>query len=341
MKLSKLLFLNLIFLITFAALSFFLTKTATAACDYVIGDNTISSDCTVPADATYGCDNTNQEDSENICTLNLTGGTLLLQSGSESITKVKAGSITFNGGTISTGSQDLEILPDGVSWVTDSDADGWAADFTLYDATASGRRRLGLMKSDSETDCNDSSFSADNTCYSYSQGTYWRYGYDQSSYWSYGYSQGNYWRYGYSQSYYGACFTGDTRVLMADGTYKKIKDIRAGDRILSYNFETGALEGEEVSKLLVHPETAGGYFVVNERLEVTKNHIVWSPSKDSWVRVGSLEVGDSLLNNQGEVEEITSIEKVEGTNTVYNLSLSGPNNNYFTENILVHNHKVP
>ncbi len=40
-------------------------------------------------------------------------------------------------------------------YVVDADGDGWAANFTIYTATAAGRRRLGLMKSKTVVDCDD------------------------------------------------------------------------------------------------------------------------------------------------------------------------------------------
>lgn len=49
-------------------------------------------------------------------------------------------------------------------YVTDTDTDGWVSDFTLYDATASGRRRLALMRDFGNIDCEDSKFSLNNVC---------------------------------------------------------------------------------------------------------------------------------------------------------------------------------
>ncbi len=40
-------------------------------------------------------------------------------------------------------------------YMTDADGDGWPEDFTVYTATAAGRRRMGLMRSTAVADCND------------------------------------------------------------------------------------------------------------------------------------------------------------------------------------------
>jgi hypothetical protein len=89
------------------------------------------------------------------------GGTQTIALGS--ILATGSGSIAIaNGG---------KIYPGRGIWVADADGDGWGAGTypspvsTFYTATASGRRRLSLMKSHT-SDCNDNAFSASNTCYS-------------------------------------------------------------------------------------------------------------------------------------------------------------------------------
>jgi len=155
-KIFKVLFFFLFYL----SLTFIFTGSAKATCGLTIGDNAISSDCTVPANGTYGCDTSSGQSSTNSCVLNLTGGTLLVSSGSGGTTRVAAGSLTLNGGVIAQGSSAKEIVVGGgsnASWVTDADSDFYAANFTVYNATASGRTRFGLLKSTSATDCNDAS----------------------------------------------------------------------------------------------------------------------------------------------------------------------------------------
>ena len=334
---SRKIFKVLIFFLFYLSFHFIFTSSAKAVCGYTIGNNTIDANCVVAADGNYGCESSSGQTSTNDCVLNLTVGTLTVTSGVSGTTRINAGSITLNGGAISLGSAAVGLFVGGGSnavWTTDADSDGWAANFTYYYATASARTRYGLLKSTSTVDCNDAAFSETNTCYAYSESTY--YTYSQGYY--YTYSQGYY--YGYSQSHYGhtACFTAGTKVLMADGSYKNIEDIRPGDKVASYNLEKGTRGVDTVTKLLVHPNTPGGYLVINGGLEVTPNHPMWVINKNSWARADSLKEGDKLQGPNGEEIRISSIEKVDGVNTVYNLSLVG-NNNYFTEGMLVHNWK--
>jgi hypothetical protein len=78
------------------------------------------------------------------------------------------GSVIFNGGSISIDQAAPAgiMLPGAPMYAVDADADGYVPSVppTIYTATASGRRRLGLMRSASVADCGDAYFSTINQC---------------------------------------------------------------------------------------------------------------------------------------------------------------------------------
>lgn len=49
-----------------------------------------------------------------------------------------------------------------------------------------------------------------------------------------------------------SCFAGGTRILMADGSYKNIEDVKVGDIVMSWNFVTGQLEAMPVALYWYH-----------------------------------------------------------------------------------------
>ena len=49
------------------------------------------------------------------------------------------------------------------------------------------------------------------------------------------------------------CFVPGTKVKMADGTYKNIEDVAAGDMVISYNEESGEFETQRVERLNENP----------------------------------------------------------------------------------------
>lgn len=333
-----------------------------------------STACSIATGTTEGVDNgTTDSSTTNTASLTLTtGGNITINNGGT----LAIGSITVGLGSVAV--QAGGIIKAGTPiYLYDQDGDGWADNFTLTSfttATASGYRRLGLMDSYTVVDCGAAAYSLTNTCYSYAQSAYYAYAqsayyayaqsayyaYAQSAYYAYGqtgyyaYGQGSYYSYGqssyyaygqssyygYSQLYYSSCFLAGTQVAMANGTTKNIQDIKTGDVILSYDLSNKRTFPQVVAKLLVHKDVSDGYLTINGNLNVTGNHLMWSPSKTAWVKAETLVVGDTLQNAEGGKTLITSISKTDGTNTVYNISLPGPYHAYFANNTLVHNEKI-
>ncbi|MDA1060661.1 MAG: polymorphic toxin-type HINT domain-containing protein, partial [bacterium] len=133
----------------------------------------------------------------------------------------------------------------------------------------------------------------------------------------------------------GGCFTAETKILMADGTYKEIQDIEIGDIVLTKDHEfSGKLVAAKVSNTVSH--FVSEYLVFNEDLEVTDIHIVYV--NGGWDMAGNVKVGDSMLNKAGEEVEISSIRKVVEPVWVYNFEVDGKHT-YFANDFYVHNDK--
>lgn len=133
-----------------------------------------------------------------------------------------------------------------------------------------------------------------------------------------------------------SCFLPGTGVLMADGSWKGIEDIKVGDYVMSYDTELGRLIKDRVSKTFVHMDPKQAYIIVNGSMKVTTNHPIWI--NGSWQEAGELKVGDLLLKSSGEAAAVETIERFAGTSEgLYNLEVEGPNHNFFAEDVLVHN----
>lgn len=135
------------------------------------------------------------------------------------------------------------------------------------------------------------------------------------------------------------CFLPRTKILMANGKKKNIETIQMGDMVCSYDLERSTPIKESVEQLYVHPKRKIEYLIINNSLQLTKNHPLWV-NGEQWRSAEELKINDRLLDPEGKIIVITSIIKKTGQFTVYNLGLNGPNNNYFSENILVHNRSI-
>lgn len=133
----------------------------------------------------------------------------------------------------------------------------------------------------------------------------------------------------------GGCFKGGTKILMADKSFKNIEDVNIGDFILTRNGEN---DDKLVSAKVVslHQKEVDGYFVVNDYLKVTENHLIWV--NQSWRRVDKLKVGDILIDKNGENVIVRKLFWQKEKTKVYNLEIENKHS-YFADVIWVHNGK--
>lgn len=96
------------------------------------------------------------------------------------------------------------------------------------------------------------------------------------------------------------CFDGNTKILMADGSTKLIKDCKKGDEIISYNEEENKFEIDTIEKLhenLSVSSTEEMYELElenNEIIKVTGNHKVLTT--DGWKMVKELTINDEIIS---------------------------------------------
>jgi len=156
-----------------------------------------------------------------------------------------------------------------------------------------------------------------------------------------------------------ACFLPDTKIKMADGTEKDIEKINVGDEVLSVIIpdlpdedlgyvvwktfkSTGDMTNLEVSSATVEHifyDFMDGYYNINDGLiRVTAEHDFWTYNNERWKWYNSkqLTTGDKLLDHQGNLIEITSIENIIGEVEVINFDVE-PLDIYFAGGLLVHN----
>lgn len=139
---------------------------------------------------------------------------------------------------------------------------------------------------------------------------------------------------------FSSCFDGDTPVATETG-FRRIDEIRAGDRVWSYNVETGERALKEVKEVfvrendeLLHIETSRGV------VDATTNHPFYVVGK-GWVAAGDLAVGDSIQAISGDAGVVTGLrlEKLDQPIPVYNLEVEDFHSYFVGSGVLVHNYK--
>lgn len=134
------------------------------------------------------------------------------------------------------------------------------------------------------------------------------------------------------------CFTGDTLVWTENGAVP-IADIKVGDEVCAYDAETGEAILAKVTDISVSETDELVHLTINgELIRTTAGHPFYTTSGE-WKAAGDLTVGDRVVTMTGEATlEVTEVEKLSRTVTVYNLTVEGEHNYYVAENgVLVHN----
>jgi hypothetical protein len=148
----------------------------------------------------------------------------------------------------------------------------------------------------------------------------------------------------------GSSFTGDTPVLLADGTTRPIRDIRAGDRVLATDPVTGVSGPEPVTATRSRTGTkslvdvtiapAGHELVGTATVTATDNHPFWVPDLSRWVPAGQLRHGQWLRTSTGTWAQVTALKSQIDHATVHNFTVSNRHTYYVLAGstpVLVHN----
>ncbi|EFC82514.1 Hedgehog/intein hint domain protein [Parafrankia sp. EUN1f] len=140
-------------------------------------------------------------------------------------------------------------------------------------------------------------------------------------------------------------FDGNTHVLMADGTTRKISDIKVGDKVWATNPETAHTGPRTVTALITG---TGDKHLVDitvatptgpATLTATDHHPFWDTTDHTWTDAEDLNPTDRLQTPTGAIP-VTTTRTYQETHTVYNLTVDDLHTYYVlagTTPVLVHN----
>lgn len=135
-----------------------------------------------------------------------------------------------------------------------------------------------------------------------------------------------------------ACFPAGTKVHTDEGL-KNIEDIRAGDRVWSYDEETGEQSLQEVLQTNVREsDHTVELYTDGEKIETTAEHPFYT--EGGWKDAADLQAGDRIVSRSGNPIEIKEVSFQYNPKKVYNFEVSNWHT-YFVGALawLVHNAK--
>ncbi|HQY32214.1 MAG TPA: polymorphic toxin-type HINT domain-containing protein, partial [Thermomicrobiales bacterium] len=121
-----------------------------------------------------------------------------------------------------------------------------------------------------------------------------------------------------------ACsFSGDTEVLMADGSHKAISKINLGDKVLAEDPEAGSSRGEDVTAVWVHKDTLVTLNTAAGQIRTTENHPFWNASDQAWQPAEEIDPGEAILTNDGDEITVEGIDwSTRDGGVAYNLTVA-------------------
>jgi hypothetical protein len=150
----------------------------------------------------------------------------------------------------------------------------------------------------------------------------------------------------------GCCLLSGTEILLNNGDVKNIEDIVIGDEVITYDFNNDYNVSGIVTKLFspIHNDIIKILLSNGFVLDCTSTHPIWCVSKNSWVSLNPLEtlksmsidiqnlsINDVLLSIDNCYVFVVDIIEIDSEYiTTYDISVI-PNNNYYANDILVHN----
>ncbi|MER7250319.1 polymorphic toxin-type HINT domain-containing protein [Kribbella sp. NPDC000426] len=140
-----------------------------------------------------------------------------------------------------------------------------------------------------------------------------------------------------------ACsFSGATTVLMADGAHQPIAEIRAGDKVVATDPETGEQGAKTVSHVWVHRDALSVLVVDGEQLTTTEDHPFWSVTDGRFERADQLAADEQVLGADGRLVRVSEPLALGGVDLAYNLSVEGIHTYHVgAHEVLVHNTCIP
>ncbi|MEV7416886.1 polymorphic toxin-type HINT domain-containing protein [Streptomyces sp. NPDC089919] len=146
------------------------------------------------------------------------------------------------------------------------------------------------------------------------------------------------------------CFPAGTKVLLGDGSSKKIEEIKVGDLVTATDPINGKTAKRRVTALIITEadkkfntltlKTKHG----TERLTATHEHPFWSPSEADWIPARVLKPGMTLLTDDGTTVAVTSNTQYTQHARTYNLTVDDLHTYYVLAGetpVLVHNSDCP
>ncbi|MEU4155633.1 RHS repeat-associated core domain-containing protein [Actinoplanes sp. NPDC026670] len=139
-------------------------------------------------------------------------------------------------------------------------------------------------------------------------------------------------------------FSGDTRVLMADGSAKEMRELRAGEQVMATDPETGETGAHTIEAVWVHDDDLYLMIIDGQRLITTEDHPFWNETDEEWQGAEEIDPGDLVRTPDGTARFEDFEKATHWFAPAYNLTVGSLHTYYVLAGdtpVLVHNTGKP
>lgn len=154
----------------------------------------------------------------------------------------------------------------------------------------------------------------------------------------------------------GCCLLKGSKILLSNNTIKNIEDVNIGDIVISYDFENSKKSESIVTKTFspLKNDIIKILLSNDNCIDCTTSHPIWSNNRNEWVSynpeitkkymgLDTLKLNDNDIFVDIDGNEVSILEIIVVSSdfiNTYDISVE-PFNNYYANNILVHNKILP
>lgn len=136
------------------------------------------------------------------------------------------------------------------------------------------------------------------------------------------------------------CLRGDTKILMADGTTKELKDVKYGDMVLGWDLDNSRPIAVKSYGAITTGKSNIWHFNVFDNgtiLEISDGHGIYSKTKGRCSISTSWQLGEVGLGIGGEDVTLAFVDKISESAYTDKYTMVTENNTYFANGILCAN----
>ncbi|WP_234581611.1 polymorphic toxin-type HINT domain-containing protein [Micromonospora sp. MH99] len=141
-------------------------------------------------------------------------------------------------------------------------------------------------------------------------------------------------------------FAPGTKVVLANGGYKAIEELREGDLVLATDPETGRTEAREVTRTHRNEDADLTDLTVKADgaeatvIKTTQHHPFWSEDRKDWIDAADVQVGEALRALGGTAITVQAVRSYAGLEAMHDLTVADIHTYYVVAGatpVLVHN----